>query len=454
MKKYVKTLLCLLLCTTSILTLFGCGPKRNVLAATIPPDSQLTIEGKVKFTCSISSLVEESAADAVLNSFQDTYPDVSVVRDYQPGNIAARIASGEIGDVFWFTGPETYNYAVTQKALLSLNQFIEPLGVDMSEVFSGILQIGMVEGQLYMVPRDYNHIVMLYNRTALQEEGLSDPEHGWDWQTFKSYCQQLTKTDPNDPSRFIQIGADFQLGWAPCFIPVWEGWGGTWLNTEDKYVSLTNDKVLMGIEEVLSFANTGALLKDFWRDEGAYGSLTKLDYVFHAVCYPMVQPLATAYDNANIDWDFCDFPAFPNHVVGTGASGFAVYKYTGNPNAAAALALHFLTKDGQYAYHSNAGGSVPLVKELAEADFWRGHGATVEGCDWSVKNYEAFITFPEADINGEIKCRMPPTVGEIVYSGWMGVLDYYYNEGAYIDQLTFTETKANEKWQSILDSLK
>ena len=26
--------------------------------------------------------------------------------------------------------------------------------------------------------------------------------------------RQLTKTDPNDPSRFTKIGANFQLGWA------------------------------------------------------------------------------------------------------------------------------------------------------------------------------------------------------------------------------------------------
>lgn len=455
MKRIVKPLIGLLICVAMILTLLGCsgGSYQDLNLQTIRPDDDIAVEGKVKFTCSISTLVEEAAADAVINAYQDAYPDVSVVKDYNPGNIAARIASGEIGDVFWFTGPETYNYAVTQQCLLSLNQFIEPLHIDMSKVFTGILSIGTVEGQLYMVPRDYNHIVMLYNRTALKEAGLADPEHGWTWDTFKDYCTQLTKVDPNDTTHFTQIGADFQLAWAPCYIPVLEGWGGTWVDTEEKYVSLTNDKVLAGIEEVLTFANTGAMRKDYWQDDGAYSNINSLSYVFSAVCYPMVQPLATAYDEAGIDWDFCDFPAFPNHVVGTGASGFAVYRYTRNPNAAAALALFFLSKDGQYAYHSNAGGSVPLVKELAEDDFWRGHGATKEGCDWSVKNYDAFITFPEADINGEVNCRMPIRVAKVVGDGWQAVLNSYYNEGSYMDQLTLVETRANEVWQSILRSL-
>ncbi len=455
MKKIVNQVVGLMLCTAMICALFGCSQKvnRDLNLQTVRPDDEITVEGDIKFTCSISTLVEEAAADAVVNAFQDAYPNVSVTKDYKPGNIAARIASGEIGDVFWFTGPETYNYAVTQKCLLSLNQFIEPLHIDMSKVFTGVLQIGTVDGQLYMVPRDYNHIVMLYNRTALKEAGLADPEHGWTWDTFKDYCTKLTKVDPNDTAHFTQIGADFQLSWAPCYIPVLEGWGGTWVDTEEKYVSLTNDKVLEGIEEVLTFANTGALLKDYWEDDGAYSNLNNLSYVFSAVCYPMVQPLATAYDEAGIDWDFCDYPAFPNHVVGTGASGFAAYRYTRNPNAAAALALFFLSKEGQYAYHSNAGGSVPLVKELAEDNFWRGHGAVKEGCDWSVKNYEAFISFPEADINGEVNCRMPIRVAKVVGDGWQAVLNSYYNEGSYMDQLTLVETRANEVWQSILRTI-
>ena len=455
MKEKLRFFVGILLCAAILFSLSGCGRmgRQDLAIETIRPDSEITVEGSVKFTYNISTLVEQEAADAFVNAFQDAYPAVSVIKDYNPGNIAARIASGEIGDVFWFTGPETYNYAVTQKCLLPLNQFIEPLHVDTSKVFTGIMQIGMVEGQLYMVPKDYNHIVLLYNRTALREANLADPEPGWTWDTFKQYCTATTKVDPNDNRHFTQIGAQFQLGWSPCFVPVLEGWGGTWVDTENKYVSLTNDKVREGIEEVLSFANTGAMVKDGWEDQGAYDNLNSLSYVFTAVCYPMVQSLATAYDDAGIDWDFCDYPAFPNHVVGTGCNGFAVYRYTRNPNAAAALALFFFSKDGQYAFHSNAGGSVPLVKELAEDDFWRGHGATKEGMDWSSKNYEAFITFPEADINGEVNCRMPVRVAQAVYGGWNNVLSGYYNNGDYLDQLTFTETQANDIWKSILRTM-
>ena len=102
----------------------------------------------MKFTCSISTLTEEDAANAFIEAFESKYPGVSVTKDYNPGNVPARIASGEIGDVFHFTEEETYNYAVTQKALLPLNQYIKPLGIDTSTVYTGVYALGQVEGQL------------------------------------------------------------------------------------------------------------------------------------------------------------------------------------------------------------------------------------------------------------------------------------------------------------------
>ena len=48
---------------------------------------------------------------------------------------------------------------------------------------------------------------------------------------------------------------------------------------------------------------------------------------------------------------------------------------------------------------------------------------------------------------------MPIKVAKVVGDGWQAVLNSYYNEGSYMDQLTFIETKANETWQSILRTL-
>lgn len=449
MKHVIKTCCAFLLVTAMCLTFFACTPKNNP-DVTVAPDTPIVPEGDVKFTCAISSKTEEDAANAFIAAFETKYPKVSVTKDYNPGNVPARIASGEIGDVFAFTEEECYNYAVTQKSLLPLNQYIKPLSIDTSAVYAGVYALGQVEGQLYMVPRDYNHVVMIYNRSALKAEGLEDPKDGWTWDDFKSYCTQLTKTDAADANVYTQVGGYLNYGWDPVYVSFLEGWGGTWVDTEEKVINLTDEKVRAGVEELLNFANTGAIMPEGKADVSGYAGLTDEKYVFRTMVYPQIVSMGRNFDNLGIEWDLVSFPALPTHKVGTGCTGFGVYKYTKNANAAAALALFFLSKEGQTAYHGSVGGSVPLVQELADAGFWRYADSEGTENDWSKKNYDAFVSFPNADTTGRVNCKMPAKVATVIRGGWSGMLSAFFNDGNYIDSLTQMEKTANETWQKIL----
>ena len=449
MKHVVKTCCAFLLVIVMCLPLFACNGGHNP-EITVPPDTVIVPKGDVKFTCSIATLSEEDAANEFIKAFEDRYPDVSVTKDYNPGNIPARIASGEIGDVFFFTEEETYNYAVTQKSLLALNQYIKPLGVDTSEVYSGVYALGQVEGQLYMVPRDYNHIVLAYNKTALKASNLADPQDGWTWDEFKDYATKLTKVSSADNNVYEQVGGYLNYTWDPVYVSFLEGWGGKWVDTENKVINLTDEKVRAGIEELLNFAKTGAIKPEGKSDMSAYDNLTDDKYVFRTMVYPNIVSIGQNYDTLGLEWDLVSFPALPVHKVGTGCAGFGVYKYTQNPDAAAALALFFLDKDGQTAYHGSTGGSVPLIKELSDADFWRYADSAGTENDWSQKNFDAFVSFPEADTGGRPKCKMPSKVATVITGGWSGMLSNFFNDGNYIDSLTEMEKTANETWQKIL----
>lgn len=449
MKHVIKTCCLILVIAMACTALFACGSNPN--GPTLPPDSDVAVEGNVKFTCAVTKLSDQKAADAFISAFQEKYPKVSVTKDYNPGNIAARIASGEIGDVFAFSEVECYNYAITQKSLMSLNQYIEPLGIDTSSVYSGVLALGQVEGELYMVPKDYNHVVLMYNKTALKEAGLADPQDGWTWDKFKQYATKLTLTDPNDSSMYTQCGGKLNYTWDPVYVPFLEGWGGKWVDTENKTISLTTDEVRKGIDELLNLAKTGAICPEGGNTE-AYANLVEENYVFRSMVYPNITSYGASYDALNLEWDFVSFPAFPTHKVGTGCSGFGVYKYTSNPNAAAALALFFFTAEGQRAYNGNEGGSVPLVKELSDEGFWRYTTPTNTGADWSGKNYDAFVSFPEADTVGRVNCKMPAKVAAVITGGWSDVISEFFNTGSYMDALTTLEKSANDTWTRLIKS--
>lgn len=182
----------------------------------------------------------------------------------------------------------------------------------------------------------------------------------------------------------------------------------------------------------------------------AYDGLEDEDYVFRTMVYPSITSIGQHYDSLGLEWDFADFPAFPNHAVGTGASGFGVYKYSDNLDTAAALALFFFTEEGQIAYHSTEGGSVPLLTSLSEEGFWRYADSKGTDADWSEKNYDAFVSFPEADIVGQPNCRMPVQVASVITSGWDSLLQEFFSSGNYINQLTTMEKTANERWEKIM----
>jgi ABC-type glycerol-3-phosphate transport system substrate-binding protein len=414
----------------------------------VPPGYKPNVVGEITFTIQVNNEEEKLSPDAFIRAFEKMYPDAKVNRDYNVGQIEARIASGDIGDVFHFPEEHTYTYAVTHRALMPLDAYLEPLGINVSQVYSGIYDLGVVNGRLYMASRDHNHIVLMANLDALHAAGLDLPQNDWTWEEFKvNYAPNLVKT--NDDGTFDQVPMNISLSYDPIYIPFMEGWGGKWFDTINKRVNLVSDpKVLQGIEEMINAAEDGFLYPTGKQDVSDYAGLRQSDYVFRQMVYPGMYTLAVEYDRLGVNWDIATFPMFPIPKVGTGSSGFGVYNRTKRPDTAAAFALFFFTEEGQKAYNGQTGGSVPLMRTLANDDFWRG-----KGTEWEGKNYDAYVAFPENDTVGQVQCRVPAPVAEMIDGNpWLNMLRQHFDGHVnFKDSLTTIETRANQKWESLVD---
>ena len=160
----------------------------------VPPGYKPNVVGEITFTIQVNNEEEKLSPDAFIRAFEKMYPDAKVNRDYNVGQIEARIASGDIGDVFHFAEEHTYTYAVTHRALMPLDAYLEPPGINVSQVYSGIYDLGVVNGRLYMASRDHNHIVLMANLDALHAAGLDLPQNDWTWEEFKvNYAPNLVK---------------------------------------------------------------------------------------------------------------------------------------------------------------------------------------------------------------------------------------------------------------------
>ncbi|MBP1587315.1 MAG: extracellular solute-binding protein [Clostridia bacterium] len=470
-KSIVKVVASLALAFILSIAVFGCT-RYEPISGDLPDGYEPTPEGKIKLQYYIAATeADKRSVNDWVSAFQRQYPDVQVNAEISNAGknvIVSQIASKTVGDVFFLWETDVYNYASVQKALMPLDNYVLAYEIDTANIFSAIMDMGRVDGKLYMVMRDYNHIVLMYNRDLIKSAQLTDPieleaSNEWTWDKFKEYCSALTTLD--EEADVQTVGCQMRLGYAPLYIPFLEGFGGKWYDKENKKVAFNSDpNVLQGVNEMVNFVasnvckyiavdtagTTANAIKDTPSQNSfsSYNSATQV--VFRDTEFPSFASNGKEYNSKVIDWDVVSMPHLPTPKVGTGATGFAVFNGTRNADAAAALCLSLYTEDGQRAYNGQEGGSVPNVKSLAEDYFWRVPFEDKAFNPEEGKNYYAFISFPEADTYGQVECVIPPEIAAIVKKYMQNVVPDAVNGVKTVDNtLAELEAEANEKWESI-----
>lgn len=454
----------LLVLAAVVMVLASCACyRREVQYGDVDPAltvEDLDIRGRITYTeTNIASDEDSRAPRAIVQAFERDFPNVRVV--YEVANrstFATRISSGDIGDVFWGDEADLFNYHTRHNAIMPLDAYIKPLNIDLRDVFSGALSVGMLAGRLYMAPRNIGEHIMTYNIDMLNAEGIAyDGLEALDWETFKDYARRLTKTD--EAGRVTQVGSSMKIYWYPVWQVFFRGYGGKWIDSTTHTISIVDStEVMQGLEEMLAGVREGWIYPEDFAGQitGTVGDMFSLisNDNFSSACFKTFGDLSglnsvgNAYDRLQINWDFCPFPALPTHTVSTGATGYMVYNRTNNPNAAAAFALYYLTPNGQRAYHSQVGGNVPLLQSLSEEPFWQGKGTV-----WTDKNYSAFVSYPDLTQPASVDVQAPGEISEIFNSENMKEALSRILSGKQDANSVFAkmQTEANEKWSKLID---
>lgn len=145
---------------------------------------------------------------------------------------------------------------------MMLDYYRDRLGIDTQNIFSARLASGMIDGRLYMVPRNIGQQILIYNKDALREANVEIPSGGTAiaWEEFKD----IARTPDAGRKRHLYTGsASFKIWWAPVWQAFAEGYGGTWIDTVQKKVSFVSDEnVMKGINEIVDACNEGWLRGD------------------------------------------------------------------------------------------------------------------------------------------------------------------------------------------------
>src|SRR5699024_5925385 len=139
--------------------------------------------------------------EKIIDEFEEENPEVTVKLETTPfkeyfTKMDAAAQGDELPDVFWMNGLNVEKYAVNDM-IKPLNDDISDSDIDLENYPEGISELYDLEGKQYGIPKDFDSVVLVYNKEMFDEAGVDYPDESWDWDKFVEASKELTDTDEN-----------------------------------------------------------------------------------------------------------------------------------------------------------------------------------------------------------------------------------------------------------------
>ena len=184
---------------------------------------------------------------ATIDAFNAAFSDSTVVgetlgwRDYWP-KMATQVAGKNMADVIQMDYRYIAEYA-RRGAIKSLNPHLDSGAIDMSDFAQFSFDGGTVDGQVYGVNIGTNSQFVPYDKTLLDQLGLTFDPYKWTWDDFVKISREVTKNTPDGIYGSVNNGGQ-------------EVWLDIWLRQKNKALYHENGDLAFDqkdIEEYWSF---------------------------------------------------------------------------------------------------------------------------------------------------------------------------------------------------------
>lgn len=393
MKKAMKILGVLLATVTASTTMLFAGCNGNQDSEEYNGPIDLNIDKNVSATISVGiqqSVSERDTMNAFVTEFNKVYPNVKVDIVELEGNytsaLMAKVRTNTVPDVVWVRD-EDVSYFAANNFLLNLDSFIAAdTEFKAEDYYESMLNLGKMNlsGSQYMLPRDYNKIIVYYNKDLFTNAGISSdsefyPKDDWTYEEFLSTCLQLKSNLPNGV-----YPVDAMLTWAPIYNTFIRSFGGQIMDENGK-PAFDSEEAIKGLDAMNTLYSKGYTINPSHKTEDLFLS-------GKSVMWFSTRPSITAIEAQNLNYDAVTFPFVGEHgYIGTGASGYAVASSSKNKTLAYIFTRTMLSKESQEAF-SKTGNAVPVRLDLAEKGKW-----LESPNDILFFNHYAFVKHPERD---------------------------------------------------------
>ncbi|HRF49866.1 MAG TPA: sugar ABC transporter substrate-binding protein [Anaerolineales bacterium] len=171
----------------------------------------------------------------IIQNYEDAHPDIIAQlepvagRDYY-ARLLTQLAAKAAPDIMQI-GDDAVPSFVEKGAFLPLDECLQEGGFDPSVYLPGLLTPGQVDGQQYLLPKDYSPLGVYYNKKIFDAAGVAYPEADWTWEDLLATAQQLTRDADGDGTPEVW-GIQLPATWTTGF-EYWVAAAGGSLISED-----------------------------------------------------------------------------------------------------------------------------------------------------------------------------------------------------------------------------
>ena len=304
----------------------------------------------------------------IVADFEAATPGVTVsveVSDWDSywTKLKTLLAANTPPDMFAIDAPLYLDYQ-TKGVLLNLQPYIDANPGMLDGLYPQTLQAYQTPDGYFGLPRDFQTIVLFYNKAMFDAAGMAYPSADWTWDDLRAAAKKLT-LDTNGDGKTEQYGFSFDM-WdmEPGYSEAIWSYGGDILNADHTKTLLGEPAARQAWQLLYDMTFVDKSVPDS-NTSGQYGGDTFLAGV--TAMMPMGHWAAPGYAEANLNFDVAPMPKGPaGRFTSVNSAGFVIANGTKHPAEAFSFLKFVLSTAGQTRL-AELGFACPVLKSIAES---------------------------------------------------------------------------------------